>query len=125
LTTIGKKGYTPLASKKYLKGGCSMAREIILYNLRENVTDEQYRKYVTEEKGPLLESLSSVTKFELVNITGSASGIIPYHYVGILHVKSLNDFYQKDAPSSTFQDFMKKWQTMVTDVHILAGEEIY
>jgi hypothetical protein len=102
-----------------------MAKEIILYNLAAHVTDEQYQDYVTQEKGPLLESLSSVKKFELVKITGAASGKIPYKYVGILHLSSLDEFYQKDAPSPKFQDFMKKWQSMVSDFHILAGEEIY
>lgn len=102
-----------------------MAKEIILYNLAPHVTDEQYREYVTKEKGPLLESLSSVEKFELVKITGSASGNIPYKYVGILHVKNMSDFQKKDAPSPEFQGFMKKWQSMVSDFHILAGEEVY
>jgi len=102
-----------------------MAKEIILYNLAEHVTDEEYKEYVINEKGPLLESLSSVKKFELVKITGSASGEIPYKYVGILHVSSLDEFYQKDAPSPKFQGFMKKWQTMVSNFHILAGEEVY
>jgi hypothetical protein len=102
-----------------------MAKEIILYNLAEHVTDEEYKDYVTKEKGPLLESLSSVKKFELVKITGAVSGEIPYKYVGILHLSSLESFYQKDAPSPKFNDFMKKWQLMVSNYHILAGEEIY
>ncbi len=102
-----------------------MAKEIILYNLARHVTDEQYREYAVKEKGPLLESLSSVKKFELVKITGSAKGEIPFKYVGILHLTSLEDFYKKDSPSPKFQGFMKKWQTMVSDFHILAGEEIY
>jgi len=102
-----------------------MAKEIILYNLAPHVTDEAYKDYVTKEKGPLLESLSSVKKFTLVKITGSASGKVPYQYVGILDVKSLDAFYKNDAPSKKFQDFMKKWQTMVADFHILAGDEIY
>jgi len=102
-----------------------MAKEIILYNLAEHVTDDEYKEYVTKEKGPLLESLSSAKKFELVRITKSATGEIPYQYVGILHLNSLDEFYQKDAPSQKFQDFLKKWQSMVADYHILAGEEIY
>jgi len=102
-----------------------MAKEIILYNLAAHVTDEQYKDYVTNEKGPLLTSLESVQKFELVKITGSVSGEIPYKYVGIMHLKSLDDFYQKDAPSQKFKDFQAKWQTMVSDFHILFGEEIY
>jgi hypothetical protein len=102
-----------------------MPKEIILYNLAPHVTDEAYKDYATKEKGPLLESLSTVKKFTLVKITNSASGQIPYKYVGILDVKSLDDFYKKDAPSQKFQDFMKKWRTMVADFHILAGDEVY
>jgi len=102
-----------------------MAKEIILYNLAKNITDDEYLGFVTKEKGPLLESLSSVKKFELVKITGAATGEIPFKYVGILHLKSLDEFYQKDAPSQKFQDFLKKWQPMTSDFHILFGEEIY
>ena len=102
-----------------------MAKEIILYNLAENVTDEEYKDYVTSEKGPLLESLPSVKKFELVKITGAATGEVPYRYVGIMHLTSPEEFYQKDAPSTKFQDFLAKWRTKVSNFHILSGEEIY
>ncbi|OGO58480.1 MAG: hypothetical protein A2025_03400 [Chloroflexi bacterium RBG_19FT_COMBO_47_15] len=102
-----------------------MAKEIILYNLADNVTDEQYKDFVTKEKGPLLDSLSSVKKFELVKIVGAATGEIPYKYVGILHLSSLDEFYQKDAPSQKFQDFLAKWKPMTSSFHILFGEEIY
>jgi hypothetical protein len=102
-----------------------MAKEIILYNLAGNVTDEEYQTYVTNEKGPLLESLPSVKKFELVRITGAATGEIPYKYVGIMHLNSLEEFHQKDAQSQKFQEFLKKWQPMTAGFHILSGEEIY
>jgi hypothetical protein len=102
-----------------------MAKEIILYNLAENVTDEEYKDYVTREKGPFLESLSSVKKFELVKIVKAATGEIPFKYVGILHINNLQEFAGKDAPSPEFQSFLKKWQTKVSNFHILVGEEIY
>ena len=102
-----------------------MAKEIILYNLASHVTDEEYQTYVDNEKGPLLDSLESVTKFELAKVCGSMSGQIPYKYVGIMHLTSLEDFYQKDANSEAFQAFQAKWSTMVTDVHVLFAEEIY
>jgi hypothetical protein len=98
-----------------------MAKQIILYNLAENVTDEQYEEYVTKEKGPLLDSLSSVKKFELVRIAGES----PYRYVGIMHLTSMEDFIQKDAPSEKFQGFMQKWLTFVSDHILLGGNEIY
>ena len=102
-----------------------MAKQIILYNLAANVTDDEYKAYVTTEKGPLLDSLESVKKFELVKISGSLMGEIPYKYIGIMHLTSLDDFNKKDAPSQKVQDFIAKWMTMVSDFHILFGEEIY
>ncbi|MBN2075437.1 MAG: hypothetical protein JW762_07790 [Dehalococcoidales bacterium] len=98
-----------------------MAKQFILYNLADHVTDEEYKEYATNEKGPLLDSLSAVKKFELVKTSGES----PYRYVGIMHITSMEEFAQKDAPSQAFQDFMKKWQSMVKDVMMLAGEEIY
>ena len=103
-----------------------MAKEIILYNLAPNVTDEEYREYVVNEKGPLLDSLGSVRKFELVKINAAMSGAIPYRYIGILHIDNLEEFQQKDAPSKKFRDFQTKWSTMVSpDFQIFMSEEIY
>jgi len=102
-----------------------MAKEIILYNLAKHVTDEQYKGYATKEKGPLIESLPSVKKFELFKITRSVSGEIPYKYMGIVDLTSLDDFLHKDTQSKKYQDFRAKWQTMVSNFDILFGEEIY
>jgi len=102
-----------------------MAKKIILYNLAENVTDEEFKDYVTNEKGPLIESLPSVKKYELVKITGAETGKIPYKYVGIVHVTSLDEFNQKDATTQKYQDFLTKFKPMVSDFHSLFGEEIY
>ena len=103
-----------------------MAKQIILYNLADHVTDEQYRDYVVNEKGPLLDGLPGVKKFEMVKITGSMKGEVPFKYVGILHIKDLKEFNEKAVPSKEFQDFGAKWRTMVKpDFHSLMGEEIY
>ena len=103
-----------------------MAKQIILYNLADHVTDEQYEEYVVNEKGPLLDGLPGVKKFEMVRITGSMKGDIPFRYVGILHINDIDEFHQKAAPSKEFQDFAAKWSTMVNpDFHSLEGEEIY
>ena len=102
-----------------------MVKQIILYNLADHVTDEEYMEYVAKEKGPLLESLSSVKKFELVRVNGSTSVENPYQYVGIMHMTNLEEFSQKDAPSQAFLEFMDKWQSMVQNVTMLAGDEIY
>ena len=101
-------------------------KQIILYNLADHVTDEQYKEYVVNEKGPLLDSLPGVEKFELVKITGSMQGEIPYKYVGIMHIKDPALFAKEAAPSKKFQDFAAKWSTFVNPAfHTLSGEEVY
>ena len=102
-----------------------MAKRIILYNLAKHVTNEEFENYAINEKGPLIESLPAVKKYELVKITGAAAGEPPYKYVGIVHVTSVDEFNQKAAKTQKYQDFLKKFGPMVTDLQILAGEEIY
>ena len=102
-----------------------MAKEIILYNLADHVTDEEFKDYVNNEKGPLIESLPSVKKYTLVHITKSPTGEIPHKYIGIVDITSVKDFSQNDAQLQKYQDFRAKFQTMVRDLQILFGEEIY
>jgi hypothetical protein len=65
-TTTRKIGAESLRAK--------MGKEISVYKLADGVTDEQYLEYVKEVKGPFLESLPSVRKFELVRIKGAVTG---------------------------------------------------
>jgi len=104
-----------------------MGKEISIYNLADGVTDGQYRDYVKNTKGPFLESLPSVSRFELVRIKGAVTGQSPYTYVGILHVDNLDEFYQRDVPSQQFQAFLKEVMPMIRqeDYHMMYGEEIY
>jgi hypothetical protein len=102
-----------------------MAKRVILYNLADGVTEEQYEEYVHKVKGPLLESLPTVTKYELVKVTGSMMGKIPYKYVGILHVGNLKEMDEKAGPMKEYRDFQAKIRTMLKDVITLNGEEIY
>ena len=102
-----------------------MAKRIILYNLADNVTDEEFKEYVIDEKGPLIDSLPSVKKYELVKITSSMTGEIPYKYCGIVHVTSIEEFNQKDANTPEYKQFFMKFGPMAKDMLILSGEEIY
>ncbi len=102
-----------------------MAKRIILYNLAENVTDEEFKDYVVNEKGPLIDGLPSVRKYELVKITGTSAEEIPYKYCGIVHVTSVEEFNEKAAKTQEYQDFLKKFGPMAKDLLVLSGEEIY
>ena len=69
-----------------------MAKEIILYNLAPGVTDEEYAKYVAEEKGPFLDGLSGAEKFHLYKVTTSAKGEIPYRYIGVVDLTNMEEW---------------------------------
>ncbi len=102
-----------------------MPKKIILYNLADNVTDKEFKEYVTKDKGPLISSLPGVKKYELVKVTGAMGGKIPYKYVGIVHVNSLEEYDQKATKTQKYQDFLKKFGPMAKDLIMLSGEEIY
>ena len=102
-----------------------MAKRIILYNLAENVTDEEFKEYATKEKGPLIDSLPSVKKYHLVKITSAMGGEIPYKYVGIVDITDLDEYNRKDAKTPEYQAFQAKFGPMAKDMLMLSGEEIY
>jgi hypothetical protein len=117
-------GIYDLRSDIYKKEA-KMAKEIILYNLADHITDEEFKDYVKNEKGPLIESLPSVKKYTLVHITKSPTGEIPHEYIGIVDITSIEDFLKTDTQLQKYQDFRAKFQTMVKDLQILFGEDIY
>jgi hypothetical protein len=102
-----------------------MPKEVILYNLADNVTDEQYAEYVNEEKGPFLVQLPAAKSFTLVRIIDSMKGKIPYNYVGVLDYTSMEE-WEKDISSEAFGKFMQTWSQKVSpDFHVLQGVEVY
>lgn len=102
-----------------------MAKEIILYNLAPHVTDEEFKAYVDNEKGPYIDSLPSVEKYELVKISDSRSGVIPFRYVGIVHLKSLEDFKNRDTQTEAYKAFTVKMASFTSEIHVTFGDEIH
>jgi hypothetical protein len=103
----------------------AMAKEIILYNLAPHVTDEQFKEYVDTEKGPYIDSLPSVERYELIRITDSRSGVIPFRYVGIVHLKSLEDFKNRDTQTEEYRAFTAKMASLTSEIHVTFGDEIH
>jgi hypothetical protein len=114
-----------------------MAKEIILYNLRDDVTDEDYKKWCDDYKGPTMLSLSSVKSFTLVKMLGGVKGNgkesippeetkSPYKYIGIVDSTSL-EAWNTDRNSKTFkEEFFPQWfSKWVADFYVLAGMEVY
>jgi hypothetical protein len=102
-----------------------MPIEIILYNLRPDVSDEQFKEYVDSEKAPYIESLPSVDRYELVRIAESRSGVIPFRYVGIVHLNSLESFKERDSQTDEYRAFSAKMAGMTSEIHVTFGERIH
>lgn len=98
-------------------------KELILYNLKDTVTDKEYEEYCRRKKGPLFASLPSCRSFTLLKVVSSKSGQVPYKYIGIVDISNLSD-WEKDTGSPEFQDFLREWGEMVADFHVLTGEEV-
>lgn len=114
-----------------------MAKSIILYNLKEGVSDQDYRKWCEEYKGPFFLSLGACKSFTLVGMLGGvkgdgSKGLVPqaapppYKYFGIVDATSLEE-WQKETESPAFtQEFFPRWfSTWVADFYVLVGNEVY
>jgi hypothetical protein len=102
-----------------------MPIEIILYNLAPDVSDEQFREYVDSEKAAYIESLPSVDRYELVKVTESRSGVIPFKYVGIVHLNSLEGFKERDSQTDEYRAFSAKMAGLTSEIHVTFGERIH
>lgn len=114
-----------------------MAKSIILYNLKENVTDADYQKWCNDYKGPFLLSLGACKAFTLVQMLGGMKGDgakgappeptpPPFKYIGIVDVDNLEG-WQKDTETKGFkEEFFPQWLSKwVADFYVLVGMEVY
>jgi hypothetical protein len=114
-----------------------MAKTFILYNLRDDVTDEDYKKWCEDYKGPLIMSFDSVNDFTLVGLMGGMKGNgkegvapqetkPPFKYIGIVDSPNLEE-WAKDRESAKYkEEFFPQWfSKWVADFYILAGAEIF
>jgi len=110
-----------------------MAKQLILYNLKDNVREEDFVKWVREYKGPLIAGLSSVNRYTLtwvkgaVKAEGGPPGPIesPYRLAGIVDLESL-EAYAKDQESAIYkEEFMPRFKEWVKDFLILKAEEFF
>jgi hypothetical protein len=114
-----------------------MAKEIILYNLRENVSEEDYVKWCETYKGPLLLTLQGTKSFTLVKLLGGITGngkagsppvptTSPYRYIGILDAASQEDWNKARESKKFKEEFFPQWfSKWVADFYVLGGVDVY
>lgn len=114
-----------------------MAKEIILYNLRDDVKEEDYIKWCESFKGPLLLDLSASKSFTLVKMMGGLTGNgqegtppapagSPYRFIGILDAVSQEEWDRSRNTEAFKENFFPQWfSKWVKDFYVLGGEEVY
>lgn len=114
-----------------------MPKQIILYNLKDGVKDEDYIKWVHEFKGPLLLNLKSTKSFTLLKMSGGrkwdgqkgeppVETKSPFKFVGILEITSKEE-WMKDIASESYQkDFFPQFfSNWAADGYAVLGDEVY
>jgi hypothetical protein len=114
-----------------------MPKEIILYNLRDEVKEEDYKKWCEDYKGPLLLGLPGSKSFALLRMMGGVQGNgqegkapnptpSPFNYIGILDVTSIEEWGKARESKAFKEEFFPQWfSKWVADFYILGGEEVY
>ena len=110
-----------------------MAKQFILYNLKDDVTEEDFIKFVNEYKGPFVTGLSAVKRYTLTTVKramqakGGPPGPVepPYKIAAVVDLTSLEE-YAKDQQSQAYQEeFLPKFAKYAQDVLILQADEFY
>lgn len=114
-----------------------MAKEIILYNLRDDVKEEDYVKWCESYKGPLLLGLKGAKSFTLLKMMGGIRGdgqqgtppeptATPYQFIGIMDVSGLEDWKEAHETTAFKEEFFPQWfSKWVADFYVLGGIEAY
>ena len=106
-----------------------MPKMIIMYNLKDDLKEEDFVNWVHEFKGPFITGLSSVKSYILsktetaLESTGGPlePAEIPYNIVGIVDVTSIEAYAKDQATPAYRDDFtpqMMKWVKNMTYLKI-------
>lgn len=80
-----------------------MSKIVVLFNLKDGVSVEDYERFARETDLPIVNALPSVRKFEVLKASGLlGGGKSPYAYIEIIDLHSLDQLGQ-DVASETMQ----------------------
>ena len=110
-----------------------MPKLLIMYNLKDDLKEEDFIKWVHEFKGPFVTGLSAVKSYPLTKVHGAVKSEggppgpaePPYRIVGIVDVTSFED-YAKDQETPAYkEDFAPAMNKWVKNMMILRAGEIF
>ena len=110
-----------------------MAKQFVLYNLKDGVSEEDFMKFVNEFKGPFTVGLSAVKRYTITRVKGALEAKggppgpveTPYQIVAVLDLTSVED-YGKDAESKAYkEEFLPRFAEYANEFLILMADELY
>ncbi len=110
-----------------------MAKQFVLYNLKDDIKEEDFVKWLNEFKGPFITGLSAVKRYTLTTVKravqakGGPPGPVesPYKLAAVVELTSLED-YAKDTETQPYkEEFMPQFAKWVKDFLILQADEFY
>ena len=89
-----------------------MTKIIVLFNLREDVTPEDYEEWAKSTDLPIVRNLASVNKFEVYRSTGllGSDNSPIFDYIEMISLNDEAKFYEEIA-SQLMQDVAKQFQS--------------
>jgi hypothetical protein len=89
-----------------------MSKIVVLFNLKDGVSVDDYERFARETDLPIVNALPSVRKFEVLKASGVlGGGASPYQYVEIIDLHSLQQLGE-DVSSETMQKVAATFRSM-------------
>lgn len=103
-----------------------MAKIILTYRLKPDVTPDAFEDWVRTTDYPAMRGLSRVASFSNNRVTGLllGEGDPGMDYIEIFDVPDLNGFVAQDMPGGVVQGIMGDFMSKVDDPKFLLAEEV-
>jgi len=104
-----------------------------MYNLKDDLKEEDFVKWVHEFKGPFMQGLSTVRSYTLTKAVGAVKEEggppgptrPPYNFVGIVDVTSFDDWAKEQETPVFKEGFLPKMNSWVKNALLVTVNEIF
>ena len=110
-----------------------MAKQFVLYNLKDDVKEEDFIKWVNEYKGPFVVGLSAVKRYTVTSVKramqskGGPPEVVdpPYKIAAVLELTSVADYTKNQESKPYKEEFMPQFVKWVKGFLILQADEVW
>ena len=98
---------------------------IVLFNLKDGVSEKEYEKWAKEVDIPIAASLKSVRDFKLFRTEGvfGSETVPPYKYIEILDISDFDSLPDDIASEPKMSDVASKFQSLADEPIFLVTEK--